>query len=76
MNCIGEAAKQSIAKMSAPNRITLTASDRCLLCGDRVTKGALAAVHRPYALCHECLINALEIAHEAGGDAPFVQVDF
>lgn len=76
VNCIGEATKQAIAKTSVPERTTLTASDRCLLCGDVVTKHDLAAAHSPYVLCHGCLINALEVAHETAGGGSFIQVNF
>jgi hypothetical protein len=76
VNCIGEAAKQAIAKTSVPERTTLTASDRCLLCGDVVTKHDLAAAHSPYVLCHGCLINALQVAHKTDGGGSFIQVNF
>lgn len=76
VNCIGEAAKQAIAKANVPQRTTLTASDRCILCGDLITKNDLAAAHFPYALCHACLINALESAHEIDGGTSFTQVNF
>jgi hypothetical protein len=76
VNCIGEATKQAIAKTSISKHITLTASDRCLLCGDSITKGDLATARTPYVLCHECLIHALEGACENGTGASFIQVDF
>jgi hypothetical protein len=76
VNCIGEAAKQAIAKMSVPDRPTLTASDRCLLCGDAITKHDLAAARPPYSLCQGCLIDAVKGAHEAENGASFIQVNF
>lgn len=76
VNCLGEAAKQAIARVNVAQRATLTASDRCLLCGDTITKGNLAAAHSPYVLCHECLISALERAHGTGEGGTFTQVNF
>jgi len=75
-NCLGEAAKQAITKANEVSRPTVTASDRCLLCGDAVTKGDLAAAHPPYVICHECLLYALETASKRDGGVTFTQVNF
>jgi len=74
--CIGEAAKQAIAKENVPARVSVTASDSCLLCGDAIVQGNLAASRAPYKICHDCLMSALENAGELAPGTHFIQVNF
>jgi hypothetical protein len=74
--CIGEAAKQAIAKEKMPKQPNVTASDLCLLCGDPITKANLVAVRSPYKICHDCLMSALQRAAEPPEGVQFVQVNF
>ena len=76
VNCLGEAAKQAIIKADRPKQPRLTASDRCLLCGDPITDSNLAAARAPYVICHTCLLHALEIADDYDQTGVFVQVNF
>jgi hypothetical protein len=76
VDCLGEAAKQAIAKQHVPKSITVTASDLCLLCGDEITSGNLAASRAPYKLCHGCLLTALESASDLPEGTQFIQVNF
>ena len=74
--CLGEAAKQVLAKQSVPESPSVTASDRCLLCGECITKGDLAAARGPYRLCHACIVVAVQDAAIPLGATGFIQVDF
>jgi hypothetical protein len=74
-NCLGEAAKQVIAKQNQPMPPAVTASDLCLMCGDPITKGGLVAVRGPYKICHSCLVSAVQEALPLG-TTDFVQVNF
>lgn len=64
--CIAEAITSVlVAKTSEYSR--LTGGGRCLLCGDfAVQKGEYAAVRDPYAICAECMKDALD---DAGQDS-------
>lgn len=73
VRCLGEAARSLIAKDQVNPIPTLTASKQCLLCGDSVAKGTAAAVRAPYAVCRECIIEAL--AATGPGEA-FLEVKF
>lgn len=72
VDCLGNAAKQMIVRERVPNPPTLTASHRCLLCGEPVVGGNLAATRTPYILCHACVLQAFERM----ADPAFVQVEF
>lgn len=74
--CLGEAAKQMLAKQNVPSKPSLTASDRCLLCGDPITSGFLAASRGPYQICHGCIVDAIESLAVPIGTESFIQVDF
>jgi hypothetical protein len=76
VNCLGEAAKQAISKVNRSKQPVLTASDRCLLCGDPISDSNLAAARAPYVICHGCLIHALELADDYEETGFFVQVNF
>lgn len=64
--CLGEAVKRTISGEGRRDPPTVTASDRCLLCGEPIVSGKVVAVRRPYRLCGGCLVAALEwaIGHE------------
>ena len=74
-SCLGEAAKQLVTLGQSPHEVTVTASDRCLLCGEGITTGHIAAVRGPYRICHACVVAAVEQAAPLGASA-FVQVNF
>lgn len=74
--CLGEAAKQMLAKQDVPEQPTATASDKCLLCGESITKGDLAAARGPYRLCHTCIVVAVEDLAVPIGTTRFIQVNF
>lgn len=73
VNCLGEAARQMLVREHPRNPPTVTASSRCLLCGDFVAKGNLAATRQPYALCQECVLDALTRTSDEGG---YIEVAF
>ena len=75
-DCLGEAAKQVVAKRNVPISPSVTASDRCLLCGDSIASGALAVARGPYRLCHACIVLAVENAAIRGDESSFTQVNF
>jgi hypothetical protein len=74
--CLGEAARQLLAKQDEPVSPSVTASDRCLLCGESVTAGSIAACRTPYVLCHHCIAQAVAAAAEHVPEGRFVQVNF
>lgn len=74
VECLGEAAKQAIAKSKLVERPSVTASDRCVMCGDPITKGNLTATRFAYSVCHPCLVETLEGAAE--GNTTMIQVAF
>jgi hypothetical protein len=74
--CMGEAAKQLLARQDQRKSPTVTASDRCLLCGDLITVGRIAATRAPYVICHHCISQAIESVTEFVPEDKFVQVDF
>lgn len=76
VSCMGEAAKQLVAKQDQRIPPTVTASDHCLLCGDPITKGQIAASRPPYVLCHQCILQAVESVADFVPDGKFVQVNF
>jgi hypothetical protein len=76
VDCLGEAAKQAISQADRSKKPSLTASDLCLLCGDPITRGNLAAARLPYVICHDCLKQALEAADDYDQTHVFVQVNF
>lgn len=63
--CLGKAISSVLgAKSSSPSE--LTASDRCLLCGETaVSRGDYAAVRRPYAICAACMKDGLDAAGDS-----------
>lgn len=73
VNCLGEAARQMLVREHPRNPPALTASTRCLLCGDSVAKSTMAATRGPYAICQECVIDAFTRATD---DAGYVEVAF
>ena len=72
VNCLGDAAKQMIARARVPNLPTLTASHRRLLCGEPVVRSNIAATRGPYTICQPCVLQGLERMD----DPAFVQVEF
>jgi hypothetical protein len=74
VTCLGEAVKQAICGQ-AHHPPTVTASDRCLLCGVAIVCGNLVAVRAPYRLCAACLRDVAQVAL-SDGDAGMRQVDF
>src|SRR5688572_23990275 len=57
----------SVLEAQASDLAQLSASDRCLLCGDTsVSRGDYAAVRRPYSICATCMKEGLDTA---SGDA-------
>jgi len=74
--CIGEAARQLLAKQDQPLTPSVTASDRCLLCGEVITTGSIAASHAPYVICHRCIAQAIDATSELVPGGKFVQVNF
>lgn len=62
--CLGEAVKQAIihGPSQAVAQSHVTASDRCLMCGDSIINGNLAAARGPYRLCQACLSDAAQDA--------------
>lgn len=67
VECLGEAAKQVITKTDSVEPPTITASHRCLLCGDPITKGNIIATRFNYVVCHPCLVDVLDTSAEDSG---------
>lgn len=76
VSCMGEAAKQLLAKQDERMPPSVTASDRCLLCGDSITTGRIAASRAPYVICYQCISQAIDSVTEFAPDGKFVQVNF
>ena len=72
--CLGEAVKQAVCG-DAHIPPTVTAGDRCLLCGEAITCGNVVAVRGPYRVCAACLRDVVDgaLSH---GDAAMRQVGF
>jgi hypothetical protein len=61
--CIATAMQAVVARQFDPERPPhVTASDRCILCGEPIVAGFVAATRPPYCLCAQCLRDALEAA--------------
>lgn len=67
-SCLGKAIS-SILEARSSDSSRLTASDRCLLCGETaVSRGDYAAVRNPYSICASCMKDGLD-ASGSGGDS-------
>lgn len=73
--CLGAAVAQVVSGRGVRNLPTITAADRCLLCGETVVSGSVVAVRPPYHLCGTCIGAAAERALSGPADI-VVQVDF
>lgn len=76
LDCLAEAAKAAISLSTKRTPPNVTATDHCLLCGETVTASNLAAVRKPYVICHKCLIETLERAGDNTENGEFIQVEF
>lgn len=69
--CLAKAVT-SILEAQASDPSKLSASDRCLLCGEMsVSRGDYAAVRAPYSICATCMKDGLDMA---GDDVPTFRV--
>ena len=67
--CIGAAAARMIERSLSSNG-PMTASDRCLLCGDHVvSNGNIAAFTGSYRICFGCVRDVLDSSNEMSSGA-------
>lgn len=51
----------SVLEARSSETLHLSASDRCLLCGETsVSRGDYAAIRRPYSICATCMKDGLD----------------
>lgn len=61
-SCLGKAVVSILDARTSDNSM-ISASDRCLLCGEPCVRGGdYAAVRRPYSICAKCMKDGLDAA--------------
>jgi hypothetical protein len=63
LECLATATHAVIARQFKPEQPPrVKASERCVLCGESIVAGFVAATRSPYCLCAQCVRDALDAA--------------